>query len=134
MRAGRIVGLYLINFFSSAWIQCIALGTSNVAGYSKKGAYAAGVWVGYCVGNIMGPLMFDAYVPQTHKPKRHEHSKLTHPIGNSHLATTRASRVSLSASPPSSSSPWASASCSRGETTGATKSTGSRNTSTASRT
>lgn len=63
MRAGRIVGLYLINFFSSAWIQCIALGTSNVAGYSKKGAYAAGVWVGYCVGNIIGPLMFDAYVP-----------------------------------------------------------------------
>jgi len=58
--AGRIVGLYLVNFFSSAWIQVIALGTSNVAGYSKKGAYAAGVWIGYCVGNIMGPLLFDA--------------------------------------------------------------------------
>lgn len=57
--------MYLINFFASAWIQCIALGTSNVAGYSKKGIYAAGVWIGYCVGNIVGPLLFDAkYAPR----------------------------------------------------------------------
>ncbi|SPN99240.1 related to allantoate permease [Cephalotrichum gorgonifer] len=65
MRGGRIVGLYLINFFGSAWIQCVALGTSNVAGYTKKGTYAAGVWIGYCAGNIMGPLLFSAkYAPR----------------------------------------------------------------------
>lgn len=60
MTGGRIVGLYLINFFASSWIQCVALGTSNVAGYTKKSTYAAGIWVGYCLGNIMGPLLFDA--------------------------------------------------------------------------
>ena len=57
---GRITGLYLINFFSSSWIQVIAMGTSNVAGFSKKTTYASGIWIGYCVGNIIGPLLFDA--------------------------------------------------------------------------
>ncbi|KAJ4180521.1 hypothetical protein NW767_014385 [Fusarium falciforme] len=59
-RAGRIIGFYLINFFSSAWVQCIGLGTSNVAGHTKKAMYAAGTFIGYSLGNIIGPLMFDA--------------------------------------------------------------------------
>ncbi|CAG9975162.1 unnamed protein product [Clonostachys byssicola] len=65
MRAGRIVGFYLINCFSSGWVQCIGLGTSNVAGHTKKSVYAAGTFVGYSVGNIIGPLVFDAkYAPR----------------------------------------------------------------------
>ncbi|KAH7145438.1 major facilitator superfamily domain-containing protein [Dactylonectria estremocensis] len=62
---GRITGFYLLNFFSSAWVQCIGLGTSNVAGYTKKAVYAAGTFIGYSLGNIIGPLMFDAkYAPR----------------------------------------------------------------------
>ncbi|KAK7413969.1 hypothetical protein QQX98_007152 [Neonectria punicea] len=65
MTAGRIAGFYLLNFFSSAWVQCIGLGTSNVAGYTKKAVYAAGTFIGYSLGNILGPLMFDAkYAPR----------------------------------------------------------------------
>ncbi|KAF5006339.1 hypothetical protein FDECE_7267 [Fusarium decemcellulare] len=64
-RAGRITGFYLINFFSSAWVQCIGLGTSNVAGHTKKAVYAAATFIGYSLGNIAGPLMFDAkYAPR----------------------------------------------------------------------
>ncbi|KAJ4315957.1 hypothetical protein N0V84_008091 [Fusarium piperis] len=64
-RAGRIIGVYLISFFSSCWLQAISLGTSNVMGYSKKGFYASGIWVGYCIGNIAGPLLFHArYAPR----------------------------------------------------------------------
>ncbi|KAI9367338.1 major facilitator superfamily domain-containing protein [Aspergillus egyptiacus] len=59
-RAARIIGFYLINFFSSAWVQCIAMGTSNVAGHTKKATMAAGTFVGYSLGNIIGPLTFDA--------------------------------------------------------------------------
>ncbi|KAL6852242.1 hypothetical protein ACO1O0_006783 [Amphichorda felina] len=59
-RPGRIIGYYLINFFSSAWTQCIGLGTSNVAGYTKKSVYAAVTFIAYSIGNIVGPLMFDA--------------------------------------------------------------------------
>lgn len=60
MRAGRISGLYMLNFFSSAYVQCIGLGTSNVAGYTKRTVYAAGTFVGYSLGSIIGPLLFDA--------------------------------------------------------------------------
>lgn len=56
------MGYYLINFFSSAWVQCIGLGTSNVAGHTKKAVYAAATFIAYSVGNIVGPLMFDASV------------------------------------------------------------------------
>ncbi|KAI9172837.1 Thiamine pathway transporter THI73 [Paramyrothecium foliicola] len=64
-RPGRIIGYYLINFFSSAWTQCIGLGTSNVAGHTKKSVYAAVTFIAYSVGNIIGPLMFDAsYAPR----------------------------------------------------------------------
>ncbi|KAL3477419.1 putative MFS transporter [Aspergillus californicus] len=59
-RAARIIGFYLINFFSSAWVQCIAMGTSNVAGHTKKAIMAAGTFIGYSLGNIIGPLTFDA--------------------------------------------------------------------------
>ncbi|KAI9149877.1 Thiamine pathway transporter THI73 [Paramyrothecium foliicola] len=63
--AGRIVGFYLIDFFSSAWIQCIGLGTSNVAGYTKKTVFASATFVAYSIGNIIGPLLFDAsYAPR----------------------------------------------------------------------
>jgi hypothetical protein len=54
------VGYYMINFFSSAWVQCIGLGTSNVAGHTKKAVYAAATFIAYSIGNIIGPLMFDA--------------------------------------------------------------------------
>ncbi|KAL3429079.1 major facilitator superfamily domain-containing protein [Aspergillus tetrazonus] len=59
-RAARIIGFYLINFFSSAWVQCIAMGTSNVAGHTKKATMAAATFMGYSLGNIVGPLTFDA--------------------------------------------------------------------------
>ncbi|KIW29538.1 uncharacterized protein PV07_05350 [Cladophialophora immunda] len=55
---GRLTGFYFLNFFSSAYVQVIGLGTSNVSGYTKKTTLSAGVFVGYCLGNIIGPLMF----------------------------------------------------------------------------
>lgn len=56
--AGRVAGFYLMNFFSAAHIQVLGLGTSNVGGYTKKATVSAGIFVFYCVGNIIGPLMF----------------------------------------------------------------------------
>lgn len=58
--AGRLVGFYLMNFFSFAYVQVIGLGTCNVAGYTKRATTAASVFVSYCIGSIIGPLMFNA--------------------------------------------------------------------------
>ncbi|KAK7969901.1 major facilitator superfamily domain-containing protein [Apiospora saccharicola] len=59
-RAGRVVGFYLINFFSWVWVQCIGLGTSNIAGHTKRTIYASGTFIGYSLGNVIGSLLFDA--------------------------------------------------------------------------
>lgn len=57
---GRVAGVYLVTFFGSCYVQVIAFGTSNTAGYTKKTVVAAGIFVAYCLGNIIGPLLFDA--------------------------------------------------------------------------
>ena len=57
--AGRVAGVYLVTFFGSCYVQVIAFGTSNFAGYTKKSVVAAGIFVAYCLGNIIGPLLFD---------------------------------------------------------------------------
>lgn len=57
--AGRVVGLS----FSAAYVVNIPLSlsliTSNVAGFTKKSVTSASLFVGYCVGNIVGPQFFD---------------------------------------------------------------------------
>jgi MFS family permease len=57
---GRIAGIYLVSFFGFPYVQAIGFGTCNFAGYTKKSTVAAGVFVAYCLGNIIGPLLFDA--------------------------------------------------------------------------
>ncbi|KAE8336588.1 hypothetical protein BDV24DRAFT_178466 [Aspergillus arachidicola] len=57
--AGRLAGFYLMNFFSSAYIQVVGLGTSNVGGYTKKATSAASIFVFYCIGSIIGPVIFN---------------------------------------------------------------------------
>lgn len=56
--AGRVIGLAL----SVAYVANIPLSlsviTSNVAGYTKKSVTSASLFVGYCVGNIVGPQFF----------------------------------------------------------------------------
>ena len=58
--AGRTIGIYLVTFFGSCYVQVIAFGTCNFAGYTKKSIVAAGILVAYCLGNIIGALLFDA--------------------------------------------------------------------------
>lgn len=36
------------------------MGTSNVAGHTKKTVMAAGTFMGYSLGNVVGPLTFNA--------------------------------------------------------------------------
>lgn len=57
--AGRLSGFYMMNFFSSAYVQVIGLGTCNVGGYTKKATSSAGIFVFYCLGSIIGPQIFN---------------------------------------------------------------------------
>ncbi|KAJ5984599.1 MFS allantoate transporter [Penicillium waksmanii] len=55
---GRLVGYYLTQAFPTSFVALLSLISSNVAGYTKKTTVAALYLIGYCVGNIIGPLTF----------------------------------------------------------------------------
>lgn len=58
--AGRVVGLSLSVAYVVNIPLALSLVTSNVAGFTKKSVTSASVFVGYCVGNIVGPQLFIA--------------------------------------------------------------------------
>ncbi|KAB5542548.1 MFS allantoate transporter-like protein [Coniochaeta sp. 2T2.1] len=57
-RWGRIVALWLCSFQSVGFAMSLTMVSSNVAGYTKKQLTGAFIFVGYCVGNIVGPQTF----------------------------------------------------------------------------
>lgn len=58
--AGRVVGLALSVAYVVNIPLSLSLITSNVAGFTKKSVTSATIFVGYCVGNIVGPQLFQA--------------------------------------------------------------------------
>ncbi|KAL6244412.1 hypothetical protein RBB50_008654 [Rhinocladiella similis] len=55
---GRLVGLWLCFFQGLGFSMSLTMVSSNIAGYTKKQLTAAILFVGYCVGNIIGPQTF----------------------------------------------------------------------------
>lgn len=55
---GRLVALWLCSFQSVGFSLSLTMVSSNVAGYTKKQVTGAFLFVGYCVGNIIGPQTF----------------------------------------------------------------------------
>ena len=51
----RLVALWLCSCQSIGFAMSLTMVSSNVAGYTKKQVTGAAVFVGYCVGNIIGP-------------------------------------------------------------------------------
>ncbi|OTA62026.1 MFS general substrate transporter [Hypoxylon sp. EC38] len=57
-RWGRLVALWLCSFSSVGFSLSLTVVSSNVAGYTKKQFTGAFLFVGYCIGNIIGPQTF----------------------------------------------------------------------------
>ncbi|XXH04385.1 hypothetical protein Hte_010799 [Hypoxylon texense] len=55
---GRLVALWLCSFQSVGFSLSLTMVSSNVAGYTKKQLTGAFLFVGYCIGNIIGPQTF----------------------------------------------------------------------------
>ena len=54
----RLGGLWLFPAFAAGLPLTLSLIASNVAGYTKKTTVSAVLFIGYCVGNIVGPQIF----------------------------------------------------------------------------
>ncbi|KAJ5261609.1 major facilitator superfamily domain-containing protein [Penicillium chrysogenum] len=57
-KLGRLGGLWLVSAFSSAFPTILSLVSSNITGHTKKSTVNSMVFVGFCVGYIIGPLTF----------------------------------------------------------------------------
>ncbi|KAI1329170.1 putative MFS transporter [Xylariaceae sp. FL0255] len=63
-----VVGYSLVGFFGAVVGLVIPIASSNVAGQTKKSFISAAVFVGYCVGNIVGPQLVKSQEKDQHYP------------------------------------------------------------------
>ncbi|GAB1316064.1 Allantoate transport protein [Madurella fahalii] len=67
--ATPVVGYTITGFWTVVVTLTIATGMSNVAGHTKKSFMSATIFVAYCVGNIVGPLMVRSQSRDEHYPE-----------------------------------------------------------------
>ncbi|KAL8928747.1 MAG: hypothetical protein Q9208_001525 [Pyrenodesmia sp. 3 TL-2023] len=63
-----VAGYTIIGFFGPVVSLIISIGMANVAGATKKSFTAAAIFVAYCVGNIVGPLLIKTPTLDRHYP------------------------------------------------------------------
>ncbi|KAL8906584.1 MAG: hypothetical protein Q9171_006208 [Xanthocarpia ochracea] len=64
-----VAGYTIIGFFGPVIFLIINIGMANVAGATKKSFTAAAIFVAYCVGNIVGPLLIKTQTLNRHYPE-----------------------------------------------------------------
>ncbi|KIW87188.1 uncharacterized protein Z519_12299 [Cladophialophora bantiana CBS 173.52] len=65
---GLLVGVYFLGSFAGSYVLSMTLSIANTAGYTKRSFVSAAMFIGYCLGNVMGPILFKSkdaprYVP-----------------------------------------------------------------------
>ncbi|KAK5080029.1 hypothetical protein LTR70_009039 [Exophiala xenobiotica] len=55
---GLLFACYVLACFGGSYGVLMGVQTANTAGYTKKSVTASGIFVGYCLGNVAGPLLF----------------------------------------------------------------------------
>ncbi|OBT73466.1 hypothetical protein VF21_07296 [Pseudogymnoascus sp. 05NY08] len=67
-KGGLLFAAYIIASLGGTYAVLLGVVMANSAGYTKRTLNAAGLFIGYCVGNLIGPLLFKpqdapAYAP-----------------------------------------------------------------------
>lgn len=57
-RGGLLFGAFTIGCGIPGYILMLSTQLTNTAGYTKRATSSAGIYVAYCIGNIIGPLVF----------------------------------------------------------------------------
>ncbi|KAF3762228.1 putative MFS allantoate transporter [Cryphonectria parasitica EP155] len=65
---GKLIGYYLTQASATPFVALLSLISTNVAGWTKKTTVAAMYLIGYCVGNIIGPQVFQAKDAPEYRP------------------------------------------------------------------
>ncbi|KAG9206280.1 hypothetical protein G6514_005005 [Epicoccum nigrum] len=57
-KGGLLFACYILASFGGAYAVLMGLQIANTAGYTKRSVTSSGIFVGYCLGNFVGPLLF----------------------------------------------------------------------------
>ncbi|KAL4898284.1 major facilitator superfamily domain-containing protein [Aspergillus ambiguus] len=65
---GLLFACYILPSLGGAYAVLMGLQIANIAGYTKRTVASSGIYIGYCLGNFVGPLVFEEkdaprYVP-----------------------------------------------------------------------
>ena len=61
-RGLAVFGFTLLPMFSAPYLLVLSLAASNVAGGTKKACATGAIFIGYNVGNIIGPYLVRSFV------------------------------------------------------------------------
>ncbi|KAK5191772.1 hypothetical protein LTR99_008497 [Exophiala xenobiotica] len=57
-RGGLLYGVFTLASFGGGYAVLMGMQIANTAGYTKRSVSSSGMFVGYCLGNFVGPLLF----------------------------------------------------------------------------
>ncbi|CAG9936328.1 unnamed protein product [Clonostachys rosea f. rosea IK726] len=57
-KGGLLFACYILATFGGGYAVLMGLQIANTAGYTKRSVTSSGVFVGYCLGNFVGPMVF----------------------------------------------------------------------------
>ncbi|KAH6134164.1 hypothetical protein HBI68_250730 [Parastagonospora nodorum] len=57
-KGGLLFACYILASYSGGYAVLMGLQVANTAGYTKRSVTSAGIFVGYCLGNFVGPTLF----------------------------------------------------------------------------
>ncbi|KAF2093092.1 MFS general substrate transporter [Rhizodiscina lignyota] len=57
-KGGLLIGVYFLPSFGAGYAVAMGLSIANNTGYTKRSVSSSGIFIGYCLGNFVGPLIF----------------------------------------------------------------------------
>ncbi|EMD66057.1 hypothetical protein COCSADRAFT_294534 [Bipolaris sorokiniana ND90Pr] len=67
-KSDLLFACYILASYSGGYVVLMGLQVANTAGHTKRSATSAGMFVGHCLGNVMGPMLFKPEDAPTYAP------------------------------------------------------------------
>ncbi|KAI8940646.1 hypothetical protein NX059_001916 [Plenodomus lindquistii] len=67
-KGALLFAVYILPSVGAGYAVLMGLGLANTAGYTKRTVLSSGIYIGYCLGNFVGPLVFKTEDAPGYKP------------------------------------------------------------------
>lgn len=67
-KGALLFACYILPSVGAGYAVLMGLGLANTAGYTKRTVASSGIYIGYCLGNFVGPLLFKTQDAPSYAP------------------------------------------------------------------